>query len=89
MFLLLDNEDIVLIIISYFIFFKFLFETYFGTLIANSLYVKYHKVIINANMRGSLISNNIAISNTTAFKKSYVIFSDIYSKNFDVRGFLE
>ena len=33
-------------------------------------------------MRGiSLVSNNIANSNTTAFKKSYSNFSDIYSKN--------
>ena len=40
------------------------------------------KSSLNANMRGiSLISNNIAISNTTAFKKSYSNFSDIYSKN--------
>ena len=35
-------------------------------------------------MRGiSLISNNIANSNTTAFKKSYSNFLDIYSKNID------
>ena len=40
------------------------------------------KSSLNANMRGiSLISNNIANSNTTAFKKSYSNFSDIYSKN--------
>jgi len=39
------------------------------------------KSSLNANMRGiSLISNNIANSNTTAFKKSYSNFSDIYSK---------
>ena len=42
------------------------------------------KSALNANMRGiSLISNNIANSNTTAFKKSYSNFSDIYSKNID------
>ena len=42
------------------------------------------KSSLNANMRGiSLISNNIANSNTTAFKKSYSNFSDIYSKNID------
>ena len=36
------------------------------------------KSSLNANMRGiSLISNNIANSNTTAFKKSYSNFSDI------------
>ena len=41
------------------------------------------KSALNANMRGiSLISNNIANSNTTAFK-SYSNFSDIYSKNID------
>ena len=40
------------------------------------------KSSLNANMRGiSLVSNNIANSNTTAFKKSYSNFSDIYSKN--------
>ena len=40
------------------------------------------KSSLNANMRGiSLLSNNIANSNTTAFKKSYSNFSDIYSKN--------
>ena len=39
------------------------------------------KSSLNANLRGiSLISNNIANSNTTAFKKSYSNFSDIYSK---------
>ena len=41
-------------------------------------------------MRGiSLVSNNIANSNTTAFKKSYSNFSDIYSKNIsdDPKGF--
>ena len=40
------------------------------------------KSSLNANMRGiSLVSNNIANSNTTAYKKSYSNFSDIYSKN--------
>ena len=42
------------------------------------------KSSLNANIRGiSLVSNNIANSNTTAFKKSYSNFSDIYSKNID------
>ena len=40
--LLLDNEDIIDIIISYLTFFQILFEHNFGTLIANSRYVKYH-----------------------------------------------
>ena len=40
------------------------------------------KSSLNANIRGiSLVSNNIANSNTTAFKKSYSNFSDIYSKD--------
>ena len=38
------------------------------------------KSSLNANMRGiSLVSNNIANSNTTSFKKSNSNFSDIYS----------
>ena len=38
------------------------------------------KSAMNANMRGiSVISNNIANSNTTAFKKSNSNFSDVYS----------
>ena len=38
------------------------------------------KSSLNANMRGiSVIANNIANSNTTAFKKSNSNFSDIYS----------
>lgn len=38
------------------------------------------KSALNSNLRGiSLISNNIANSNTTAFKKSNANFSDIYS----------
>ena len=38
------------------------------------------KSALNANMRGiSVISNNIANSNTTAFKKSNSNFSDVYS----------
>ncbi len=38
------------------------------------------KSALNANMRGiSLVSNNIANSNTTAFKKSNSNFSDVYS----------
>ena len=38
------------------------------------------KSALNSNLRGiSLISNNIANSNTTAFKKSNSNFSDIYS----------
>ncbi len=38
------------------------------------------KSSLNANMRGiSVVSNNIANSNTTAFKKSYSNFSDVYS----------
>ena len=48
------------------------------------------KSSLNANMRGiSLVSNNIANSNTTAFKKSYSNFSDIYSKTIsnDPKGF--
>ena len=40
------------------------------------------KSALNANMRGiSVISNNIANSNTTAFKKSNSNFSDVYSHN--------